>query len=202
MPMRFTQGPRDASDALIERHHFVIAGLILSWSSYSRPVPSASGAPIGIMKSFWIFTKKRAWGYGTVVDWAKLQNLEIKTGPTPPVVSESGRFRLSPPLAVPGDFEVRITNRNAVDALGILRFFEADPAVQFPPWLADQTKPVTPTGDRVAIQIHFAVLQHAQKLLSIRPERPRIITGVECETEPAGGTLRRARIFGRPEWDT
>jgi preprotein translocase subunit Sec61beta len=187
--MRFTEYPRAESEALIERKRFVIAGVILCWSSYRRPVPAASGAPIGILKSFWIFTKKRAWGYGTIVDWAKLQNLELKIERTAPVITERGAYQLSPALIVTNGVDVRITNRNPVDALGILRFFEED------------REGSIPELQRQIIQIHFAVLQHAQKMFNVRPDRPCVITRVEYETEPATGSGRQARIFGRPEWD-
>src|SRR5271155_2911500 len=179
-------------DPLTKRTHFKLFGLMISSTRYAWPVPSASGAPVGITRSLWIYTGKRAWGYGTVVDWAKLQNLELKIGIMAPIVSEQGSWFFQPPYRVDGDFEIAITNRNTCDAIGTLTFFE---------WVNTETSlGLIHTGEQGAIQFHFAVLKNARKLQTMHPERPRFLTRCVCQTEPASSSMRRARIYGRPEW--
>ena len=174
---------------LTKRTHLKLFGVTISRSRYARPVPSKSGAPVGITRSFWIWTKRRAWGYGTVVEWAKLQNLEVQIGSMAPIVSETGVWLFTPPYRVPGAFEIVIANRNAVDAVGTIVFWE---------WV-NYGESIR-VSEQKAIQMHFAVLRNARKLMACNPDKPRTLTRCECVTEALMSTARRARIYGRPEW--
>jgi hypothetical protein len=195
--MRFTEHPATEAEALIERRHLQFLGLRLAWSSYSRPVFASSGAPVGITRSFWIYTRRHAWGWGTVADWAKLQNLEVKIGPMAPIVTEHGHFWIVPPLAIAttregkGQLDIRIHNRNPVDAIVTLKFFDADPGGHY----VYEPKPET-----IGIQFHTVVLRNAQKTFSVAVDRPHVFTHAQAETAPALSTKRRTRIYGRPEW--
>lgn len=192
--MRFTEHATEA-EALIERRHFQFLGLRLAWSIYRRPIYSASGAPVGIVRSFWIYTRRRAWGWGTVVDWAKLQNLEVKIGPLAPIITEHGRIWIVPPLAIGmrkdgGQLDIRIHNRNPVDAVVTLMLFDSEPGGGYQP---------DPQPPQAGVQYHTAVLRNSQKSFSIAIERAHVFTHAIVETEP-GTAERRARIYGRPEW--
>jgi hypothetical protein len=174
------------NDPLQWRTHFKIFGVRIAASRYKRPVGAASGAPVGITRSFWIWTKKRAWGYGTVMDWATLQNLEFKIGPMSPIVSERGDWLIRPNLVVKDGFEIRIHNRNPVDATGTIIL-----------WAFEEG---TSNWEYKAIQIHFGVAKNTQQVRTCQPEKLRVLTRCECSTEPQSSTVRRARIHGRPEW--
>lgn len=173
------------SQALHRRRHLRFFGLRVAWSEYVRPVRPTSGAPIGIMSSTWIYTKRRAYGRGRVRDWATLQNLEIKIGPYPPVATEFGAFELQPALVLPQNLEIRIHNRNTVDASGILNIYEQNDFGTEMSFLASP----------------FAVIANTQKLQTYLLNRPRIATRVRYHTEASVG-WRIVRIFGRPEWLT
>lgn len=172
-------GQADESRTVVE-----ILRLRLAWSVYKEPVRAPSGAPIGIRKSFWIFTDRWAYGRGEVTDWARLERLEVKIAGVQPIVTESGTFDLYPALQIPrgSEIEIRLYNRNPVDCTGILRLFDVNQA----PVLIEA--------------ISFAVLARAQKLLATAAARyPRTAHRVIYETW-SEGNYRSGRIFGRPEW--
>jgi hypothetical protein len=201
--MRFTEHPATEAEALIERRHLQFFGLRLAWSSYSRPVFASSGAPVGILRSFWIYTRRHAWGWGDVVDWAKLQNLEVKIGPLAPIVTEHGHFWIVPPLAIAttpqgdGRLDIRIHNRNPVDAIITLKFFDTgyrmDPDSLL---VARESEPEAAIG----VQFHTVLMRNTQKSFGVAVDRPHVFTHARVETAPALSSERRARIYGRPEW--
>ena len=106
-----------------------------------------------------------------------------------PIVSETGAWLFTPPYRVPGAFEIVIANRNAVDAVGTIVFWE---------WV-NYGESIR-VSEQKAIQMHFAVLRNARKLMACNPDKPRTLTRCECVTEALMSTARRARIYGRPEW--
>lgn len=191
----YDQIPQGPDDPLLARRVLKLFGLRIAWSSYRRHVPATSGAPVGITDSTWIYTAKWAYGRGRVSDWALLQNIEIKIGPAAPIASETGTFELQPPVSVfQKDLEIRIHNRNSVDAIGRLWLYDDSPTARKVPVFA-----VVGTDTSLALEFGFAVLANTQKLLSIMPARPIVLRRVRYVTEPSIG-YRKARIFGRPEW--
>jgi hypothetical protein len=189
---RITGGLGDDS-YLVERLYLILFGLKIVWSEYSHATPAASGAPVGILRSWWIYTARRAYGRGLVVDLAKLQSIELKIGDSAPIVTEAGFFKLSPPITPKAeDIEVRIHNRNHVRALGYISFIGTQRAYN--------TREVkfldTP---KASGRLQFAV--DAGKQRTVRPIISPLdtITAVAYATEP-DYLKRNRRIYGRPEW--
>lgn len=177
-----TEEPNPGEPHLTTRAHLKLFGLHMAWSQYDTPVRPKSGAQIGIMSSTWIYTRRWAYGRGLVRDWATLQNLEIKIGTYPPVVTETGTFDLRPALAMPVNLEVRIHNRNQVDAHGFLAVSE-----------------IRGDEETVMVSHRFSVMANTQKLDKCRADRPFVAGRVAYQTAPSVG-WKKTRIFGRPEW--
>jgi hypothetical protein len=177
---------------LKERGLLRIFGLTIAWSEYSSAVPAASGAPLGILRSLWIYTRRRAYGRGVTVDFAKLQSLEIKVGSMAPVVAENGKFEFHPPIdtAEAPDLEIRIQNRNAVQANGYMRFAGRRRQLK-----GNQFSLIWGLSGRT----NFAVEANTQRTFRATVLPLATVTGIHFTTEP-GWRKRITRIYGRPEW--
>jgi hypothetical protein len=106
-----------------------ILGLRIAWNRYARPQRPSSGGPIGIWESLWIYTRRHAWGFGKVGDWATPDKIEIGVGKIiqtapdmrphalhvkrwPAVSSERGSFDVSPALWASSEDQFAITVEN------------------------------------------------------------------------------------------
>lgn len=123
------------------RYSLRFFGVTLSRSVYHLGTRPTSGAALKVHESYWIATKKRAFGYGRVQDWAVFQYLELSFSRVQFYGDgfKAAGTRIEPPIAgsittVHGLFEsqpavvlesrtrtyIHIKNRNPVSAFGVL----------------------------------------------------------------------------------
>ena len=184
----------------VERSVFRVFGVECGYARYSDPrydfapralARPASGAPLGIAWSFWIYTRRHAWGRGMVKDWAQPGYLqfnvaEMFTG------AECGYFPVRPPRRY--DHDARIL-------VGVLNHAGTVPAVGR----------VTLTGRAetgelgmtARVERRFDVKPHGAQLLDFGngyEGADFILDQFEFTTEPTG-EFRVGRLYGRPEWE-
>ena len=173
-------------------------GLNLAWSTYDDYQRAPSGAPIAILKSFWIFTRRRAFGYGVIDDQALRSSLVFRFNGGPPLASEAGVFAIEPNVEIPAtptDAHILIENRSDASAalsLCIEGYLGRT---------ANYTPSTRPRSARLG-KYQLYILPHSRARIPIWSAERRqglFLTGATYETLPAGNR-RRGRIFGRPEW--
>jgi hypothetical protein len=157
-------------------------------SLLARP---ASGAALGIAWSFWIYTRRHAWGRGMVKDWAQPSYLqfmvaEMITG------SELGYFEVRPRRRYDHDQSVRVgvINTGAVPAVGFVTLAGTAETGNLG-MRVEATRPfdVRPGGSLFDIPFGDG-FEGADFVL----EKVKFIT------EPSG-EFRVGRLHGRPEWE-
>lgn len=202
------------------RSSFRLFGIRFAWSRYHAPLPAASGAQLAIHRSFWIYTRRHAFGFGQVQDWAMLQYIEWSIEGQPWYTSETGSVKLMPPavMTVPvtgrsrshdETFKLHIRNRNQVAADCEFEFHGAitgdDPAA-----IAYYRARHICRGDSGAPAEYRQQLTSATVRVpgttstTANIHRPTLtqfeIYQVNYFTAPIG-PKRWSRIHGRPEWN-
>lgn len=199
------------------RSLLTLFGATIAWSRYDEPRPAASGAQLAIHRSLWIYTRRHAYGFGQVEDWAMLQYIEWSIEGQPWYTSETGRVELAPPAimrvthgtgpapAVKPDetFQLQVRNRNQVAAYCEFEFHGAvtgnDPnAIDY----YRNRSHLSYVGNRQQLTAaSFTVPPLTNTTVKVR--RPTLsqfeIHQVEYSTAPIG-PKRWSRIHGRPEW--
>lgn len=156
--------------------------------SLARP---ASGAPLGIAWSFWIYTRRRAWGRGMVKDWAQPGYLQFNvagmfTG------AECGYFPIRPPRRYDHDAPVLVgvlNHAGAVRAVGRV--------------ILTGRAETGELGMTVRAERPFDVKARGAELLDFgrgHEGADFIVDQFEFVTEPTG-EFRVGRLYGRPEWE-
>ena len=82
------------------RSLLTLFGATIAWSRYDEPRPAASGAQLAIHRSLWIYTRRHAYGFGQVEDWAMLQYIEWSIEGSQWYSSETGHVTIAPPAIV------------------------------------------------------------------------------------------------------
>jgi len=149
-----------------------------------------SGAALGVAWSFWIYTRRRAYGRAYVRDWALPAYLQIIVADIL-VVSESGDVVIKPAKRYsPGEcIRVAVANRNPCRAVGEVT--------------ADVLIERETAGDRTMYGRAFTVEPSETRVLEldiVAPGEDVIIERVKYKTVPTG-EFRTGRLHGRPEWE-
>lgn len=149
-----------------------------------------SGAALGVAWSFWIYTRRRAYGRAHVRDWALPAYLQIIVADIL-VVSESGDVVIKPAKRYsPGEcIRVAVANRNPCRAVGEVT--------------ADVLIERETAGDRTMYGRAFTVEPSETRVLEldiVAPGEDVIIERVKYKTVPTG-EFRTGRLHGRPEWE-
>jgi hypothetical protein len=151
----------------------------------------ASGAELGIASSFWIYTRRHAYGRGRVRDWTQPAYLQFMADGLGPTGSEMGYFEVRPRRRYDHDESVRVGVING----GVVR------AVGF----------VTLAG--VAETGNVGMRVEATRPFDVRPGGSFDVSfgdgfegadftldKIKFITEPTG-EFRVGRLHGRPEWE-
>ena len=149
-----------------------------------------SGAALGVAWSFWIYTRRRAYGRAHVRDWALPAYLQIIVADIL-VVTESGDVVIKPAKRyAPGEcIRVAVANRNPCRAVGEVT--------------ADVLIERETAGDRTMYGRAFTVEPSETRVLEldiVAPGEDVIIERVKYKTVPTG-EFRTGRLHGRPEWE-
>lgn len=150
-----------------------------------------SGAPVGIAWSFWIYTRRHAYGRAMVRDWARPGNLmfnvaEMITG------AECGYFMVRPPRRYDHDARILVAVINQsgpVQAVGRVTLTGRAETGEL--------------GMNVSIERPFDVAARGVQMLDFGSGYEGadfILDKFEFKTYPAG-EFRVGRLHGRPEWE-
>lgn len=195
---RFHAPPRWASPT----RWFRLCGVTFSWSSYGEPKRPTTGAPIGVLSSFWIHTKRHAYGRGRIVNWAMPQNIELLVLATDSAKQNAVTFNAAL-TTVDGIYTLHeqptatevvtvIHNKGQVSAEGYLMILSADD----PPAALTATARIDPIKPNRA--------EHrARVTITPRPSdgSSRQIGQLALSLVPESSlTARSAKLYGRPEW--
>lgn len=184
---------------------------------YRRLQRPTSGAQIGIAESFWVSTRRRAYGFGRVKDWATLQYLDliVKTNRGGiateaiggGILSHDGYIQLTPCFTVTEENSptMEIQNRNKIQADGRLRLHGAQVKdglrmigqFQFP-FTIDPGRRQTLFLDKIDAPPSIDTENDTSAFW--KPLQYEI-QSLSFVTNPTG-KFRWSRIHGRPEWDT
>lgn len=171
-------GPHDSGEPAVEWRPEILA----------RP---PSGAPVGIAWSFWICTRRHAYGYAKVQDWARPGNLmfnvaEMITG------AECGCFTVRPPRRYDHDARILVAVINQsgpVQAVGRVTL--------------NGRAETGELGMKVRVERPFDVAARGIQMLDFGngyEGADFIFDEFEFRTVPAG-EFRVGRLHGRPEWE-
>jgi hypothetical protein len=173
-----------------------VLGVTLSRGVHNEePAPAPSGAHLAIYSSFWISTRRRAFGFGTVRDLARLMSIEVQPAGGGRFATESGSMRIEPPIALARgaqSFEVWITNHAPVVAEVIL-------SVRIGEHWKTNAHSIEPGAMKRSEFFNSEMSGTADAELIRLATPPPCVDWIQYETEPSGAP-RSERIHGRPEF--
>jgi hypothetical protein len=187
-------------------------GLHFAATVYSYPVEAFTGAPQGIDWSWWIYTERHAWGFGSVRAWARLQYLEFAViGPASPVLSAIAP-RHAKLASESGDIELRPGIECAIDGpgkfVGVQFWNNNDVTANIEVALSGMHIGAVSGAESSredSLPAYIIVPPHATKPALLAFQRGRIVVdriGYHCEPdEPAKRRRDRfKKLNGRPEF--
>jgi hypothetical protein len=183
----------------LERRLWIgVFGIQFALSHYTRAQQAPSGAPVGILNSFWIFTERKAFGWGITDEMVPARNLEIRLGDLPAIASETGSFEIHPALLIGRDDPCRATIQNRSDAcanVGIRLYGlrEGAPVVPFESW-------GVLTDDTLRIEAREQRSINLKRPSSHEHEKGWRVKRCKYWSLPAGRPVPWTRIHGRPEF--